>query len=95
MTQCNCSLCVKLGWKLLYYPPDAVTLAGAFDRYVRTDVSEPTLQVLRCSVCGIATHWAPLSAPPHAKLGINAHLFDPALIDGLEVRTVEGRSWPL
>ena len=52
------------------------------------------VEVLRCRHCGIATHWTPLSDPPHERIGINARLFEPSAFDGIEVREVDGRSWP-
>ena len=48
---------------------------------------------MRCATCGTPTHWEPLTAPPHERMGVNARLVDPALLDGVAVRAVDGRSW--
>lgn len=93
VTECNCSLCVKTGFRGVYCASDEVEIDGRFEVYVRDDIGEPCLRNLRCSHCGIITHWEPLTAPPHARLGINARLIDPALLAGVEVRTVDGASW--
>ncbi len=93
VTQCNCSLCTKTGFRGIYYASDEVEIAGEFDAYVRADLDEPFLRNLRCRTCGIVTHWEPLTPPPHARIGINARLIDPVLLHGVAVRDVDGASW--
>lgn len=95
VTQCNCTLCSKTGFQGIYYPSDAVTIEGQLDDYVRADSSPAYISQHRCRHCGIATHWTPLTEPPHERIGINARLFEPGTFDGIEVREVDGRSWPL
>ena len=93
INHCNCSLCAATGWRGIYYSSDELEIEGEFDSYIRSDLRKTYLRVLRCSNCGIATHWEPLSEPPHERMGINARLVDPALLEGVEVREVDGRSW--
>ncbi len=93
VTECNCSVCVRSGFRGVYYASEEVEIAGAFDEYIRTDIGEPYLKLLRCKTCGIATHWEPLTPPPHARMGVNARLIDPALLAGVEIRHVDGASW--
>ena len=91
--ECNCSLCSKTGWRGVYFASDEVRIGGELHGYTRSDLKEPMLTVFRCARCGIPTHWEPLTAPPHERMGLNARLFDPAMLEGLEVRQVDGRSW--
>ena len=93
VSECNCSLCRKTGFRGIYFASDELEIAGSFDEYIRGDIGEPFLRNLRCATCGVATHWEPLTPPPHARMGVNARLFDPALLDGVEVRAVDGASW--
>lgn len=93
VNSCNCSLCAKTGWLGIYYSSDELVIDGEFDPYVRNDLRQTYLKVMRCTNCGIATHWEPLTPPPHQRMGVNARLVDPALLDGVEVREVDGRSW--
>ena len=93
VNECNCSLCAMTGWRGIYFASDELVIDGALDSYVRTDIAQPFLRVLRCANCGIATHWEPLAEPPHERMGVNARLADPALLDGVEVRQVDGASW--
>ena len=91
--RCNCSLCTKSGWQGVYYASDELSIAGDFDSYVRSDLDQPMIRMLRCARCGILTHWEPLTEPPHERMGINARLIDPALLDDVEVRDADGANW--
>ena len=93
ITQCNCSLCRTTGFRGIYYGSDELEIEGDFDAYVRNDLDEAYLRNFRCSTCGTATHWEPLTAPPHARMGVNANLLDPAALEGLPVKDVDGASW--
>ena len=93
VSQCNCSLCAQTGFRGIYYSSAEIEIAGTFDEYVREDIGEPFLKTLRCRTCGIATHWEPLTPPPHERMGVNARLLDPALLAGVEVREIDGASW--
>ena len=93
INHCNCSLCAKTGWQGIYYSSDELVIDGEFDSYVRSDLRQTYLKVLRCANCGIATHWEPLSEPPHERMGVNARLVDAAVLEGIEVRAIDGRSW--
>ena len=93
ITHCNCSLCTATGFQGIYYASDELVIAGEFDSYVRSDLEQACLQTLRCKTCGIVTHWEPLTPPPHERMGVNARLVDPAWLEGVEIRQVDGRSW--
>ena len=91
--QCNCSLCTKTGFRGVYFSSDEVLIEGDFDSYVRSDLEQPYLATHRCKNCGILTHWTPLSDPPHERMGVNARLMAPAILQGLPVEEVDGASW--
>lgn len=91
--QCNCSLCAKTGVRGVYFGSEEIEIAGEFKSYVRTDLDEVYLTMKRCVTCGVATHWEPLTPPPHARMGVNARLLDPALLADVEVREIDGASW--
>ncbi|WP_310467905.1 GFA family protein [Sphingomonas sp.] len=93
INHCNCSLCAKTGWRGIYYAPGEVAIAGQFDGYVRGDLKQTYLRILRCANCGIATHWELLTPPPHERMGVNARLVDPGLLEGVEVREIDGARW--
>jgi len=93
VTQCNCSLCTKTGFRGVYFRSDELVIEGEFDSYVRDDLEEVFLANYRCAHCGVPTHWTPLSDPPHARMGVNARLIDAALLEGVPVQEVDGASW--
>lgn len=93
VNDCNCTICTKLGWTCVYYSSDELEISGQFDGYVRSDLRKAYLEVFRCSHCGVPTHWAPLGEPPFERMGVNAQLLDEALLEGVEVRSIDGRSW--
>jgi hypothetical protein len=93
ITQCNCSLCAKTGFRGVYFSSEELEIDGEFDSYVREDLKQPYLATHRCNTCGILTHWTPLSDPPHERMGVNSRLIDEALLEGVPVQHVDGRSW--
>ena len=93
VTQCNCSLCTKTGFRGVYFRSDELTIEGEFDSYVRSDLKQAYLANHRCKSCGILTHWTPLSEPPHERIGVNARLLAEAILDGVPIKEVDGRSW--
>jgi len=93
VTHCNCSMCAKTGFQGVYFPSDELRIEGEFDGYVREDISEPCLRTHRCRHCGSITHWTPLAEPPHERMGVNARLLEPGVLDGVPIREVDGRSW--
>ena len=73
--------------------PEEVTVSGAVDPYVRSDLDEACLTNWRCGRCGCATHWTGLGAYAEGKMGVNARMLDEKLLDGLPVKLVDGASW--
>jgi hypothetical protein len=93
VTQCNCSLCTKTGFRGVYFSSDELVIEGQFHSYVRDDLKQPFLANYRCANCGILTHWTPLTDPPHERMGVNARLLDASALEGVPVVQVDGASW--
>ena len=90
LTDCNCSICRRIGGLWAYYEVDRVQVTGHpehTDGYVWGD---KTLRTVRCSHCGCVTHWEPLESKPGAKMGVNARNFEPEVIAGVRVRRFDG-----
>jgi hypothetical protein len=93
VTQCNCTLCTKLGTRWAYFSRDEVAVSGGpLDDYVRSDLREPALVTRRCRSCGSTVCWTAFD-PEYRRMGVNANLFDPDLVEGLPVNHVSGRDW--
>ncbi len=90
ITNCNCSICRRLGALWAYYEVGRVKIHGhpeRTDSYVQGD---RTLRVVRCRTCGCTSHWEPLAAEPNGRLGVNIRNFDPALIGSVRMRLLDG-----
>jgi GNAT superfamily N-acetyltransferase len=91
---CNCSLCRRTGALWSYYRLGTVTVdaaPGALSAYVWGDQS---LRTMRCSHCGIVTHWEPMDPARVGKWGINTRNLDPAVMQGIRIRRFDGAdSW--
>ncbi len=91
LTACNCSICRRLGMLMAYYVPADVEIEaaeGAMDAYVWGD---KLLAFMRCATCGCPTHWEGLDpATKHERMGLNARLFDPEVIEGIRIRRFDG-----
>lgn len=85
VTECNCSLCRKLGTRWGYFAPSEVTIAGDTDTYVQ---GERTLATHRCRICGCVTHWSSLTGLD--RMGVNVRLIDPGRIADVPVRRFDG-----
>jgi hypothetical protein len=63
-TDCNCSLCRRVGGLWSYYEFGTVLIEGhpeSTDEYIWGD---KTLRTVRCKTCGVVTHWEPLDPKP-------------------------------
>jgi hypothetical protein len=93
VSHCNCSMCTKTGFWGIYYPSEELRIEGEFDTFVREDLDEVFLRLHRCKHCGAQTHWTLLTDPPYERMGVNARLLNPPVLEGVEVRDVDGASW--
>lgn len=93
ITDCNCSICRRLGALWAYYPTADVVIepADGTDTYVWGDRA---LAFHRCKTCGCTTHWQGLGQYA-VRVGVNARLFEPAVLMGLSVRRFDGASAPV
>lgn len=85
LTQCNCSLCRRLGTLWAYFTPAEVTVTGETDTYVQGD---RTLATHRCRACGCVSHWSSLTGAD--RMGVNVRLMDPAALAAIPVRRFDG-----
>ena len=89
VTECNCSICRRYGVLWAYHPLAEVRLPspGLTDTY---EWAERSIAFHRCRTCGCVTHWAPND--DRDRVGINARLFDPSVLEAARVRHLDGAS---
>ena len=90
---CDCSLCLKSGGAWGYFASIDVEIAGQTNGYRRSDYPEPAVEMRFCSNCGTTTHWILTEHFDGDRVGVNMRIFEPSALDGIEARTLDGRSW--
>ncbi len=90
LTSCNCSICRRLGTLLAYYHPSHVRVVAAPDATVPYVWGDRMLAFHHCKVCGCTTHWMGLDPAQQERMGVNARLMDPSILEGVRVRRFDG-----
>ena len=89
-TDCNCSLCRRIGGPWVYFS-SARSRSRAIRRRPESYIQgDRTLSTIRCRNCGCVTHWEPIGATPGGRHGVHLGNFDPALIASVRVRRLDG-----
>ena len=88
VTECNCSICRRLGARGAYYSPREVSLPkpGSTQPYVWGD---RMLAFHRCRACGVVTHWQSLDGSQE-RMAINARIMDGVDWDRVRIRPFDG-----
>ncbi len=89
-TDCNCSLCRRIGGPTAYYEFGTVAIEGHPENTCEYVWGDRTLRTIRCKTCGCVTHWEPLEPTPGAKHGVKLGNFDPRLVATVRVRHFDG-----
>jgi len=90
VTDCNCSICRRLGTLWAYYAPAQVRIVGPTATYRRGD---ETIDFHHCAACGCTTHWSPIAGVRDAgRMGINSRLLAPEVVARARVRRLDGAS---
>jgi hypothetical protein len=89
-TDCNCSLCRRLGALWAYYPWGTVRIEGHPGNTAGYVQGDKTLRTVRCATCGCVTHWEPLDPQPETRHGVNLRLFDTKLLEAVRIRRLDG-----
>lgn len=90
VTNCNCSICRRLGVLWAYYEVGTVQVIGHPEHTQEYVQGDKTLRVVRCKNCGCTTHWEPLDPSQHTQLGVNIRNFDPLILGQMRIRLFDG-----
>ena len=88
VTECNCSICRRLGARWAYYERHEVGLnqPGSTRPYVWGD---RMLAFHRCRNCGCVTHWLSLNGA-YSRMAINARMFETLDFGKVKIRHFDG-----
>jgi len=89
-TDCNCSICRRLGAVWAYYEFGTVRITGHPENTQEYVQGDRTLATVRCATCGCVTHWEPLPREPGKHHGVNLRNFDPKVLESVRVRHFDG-----
>jgi hypothetical protein len=90
VTDCNCSICRRLGTLWAYYRPDQVAFVSAADATFFYSWGDRELEFHHCRTCGCTTHWQSADKTDPKRMGVNSRLFDPGILEGVPVRKFDG-----
>jgi hypothetical protein len=90
LTDCNCSICRRLGVLWAYYAPREVEIVADPEATGRYSWGRGSLAFHHCRTCGCTTHWAPLPHRDQNRMGVNGRLLDPAILTRARIRRLDG-----
>jgi hypothetical protein len=90
VTNCNCSLCRRVGGLWAYFPWSEVHVDGDPERTTSYVQGDRTLRTVRCATCGCVTHWDPIDRAQYPRMGVNMRMFDPAEAGDFRIKLLDG-----
>ena len=90
---CNCSRCGRLGFRLVFAPPENFKLLSGADATTEYQFNKHVIHHLFCATCGIQS-FARGKRPDGAEVvAINVRCLDGVDAESLKVRHVDGRKF--
>jgi len=87
VSQCNCSVCSKSGYRGLAVPADRFTLLSGQDDLSTYTFNTGVAQHFFCSVCGIKSFYIPRSHPN--DISVNVRCLDPGTVTGMTTKVFD------
>lgn len=92
LTECNCSICRRLGALWAYYRPAQIHIIAPNDATFAYSWGDNKLKFHQCKICGCTTHWQSNDVKLD-RMAINARLLEEGW-SGIPVRKFDGaQSW--
>ena len=91
VTDCNCSMCSKLGYLHLIVPAARFRLLSGREALTTYSFNTNTARHHFCSVCGVKSFYVPRSHPD--GFSINARCLDEGTVSSMAVRKLDGKNW--
>ena len=87
-------MCRRYGTLWAYFRADRVRVEHARMATQAYAWGARRLRFVRCARCGCVTHWEATRPRPASRMGVNARLLEPELLEGIRVRRLDGaRTW--
>ncbi len=90
VTECNCSICRRLGARWAHYTHEQVHVTSAPGALVAYIWGDREIEFYHCARCGCTTHYELVDKQPGSRLAINTRGMDPAVAANARVRLFDG-----
>jgi hypothetical protein len=91
LTECNCSICGRLGAQWAYYTRKAVRVLGPKRAIQAYSYGTKTYEYYHCKVCGCVTHYARINVKRKDRVAVNARMMNPEDVATLSIRRLDVR----
>lgn len=91
VSECNCSICSKVGFLHLIVPAERFTLLSGGEALTTYTFNTGVAKHLFCSICGVKSFYVPRSHPD--GISVNARCIDEGSVESMSVRPFDGRDW--
>ena len=91
LTECNCSICGRLGAQWAYYTRDSVRIhcdPGSLQPYI---YKRKTYEYNHCKICGCVTHYRRINTKHNDRIAVNARMMDPGDIGSIRITRLDVR----
>ena len=88
LTQCNCSICFRLGALWAYYTPDKIQFQS--DPSISYLWDDQNIALHHCPNCGCATHYITTPKVEKKQVVINARMLPSTIADTVHIRQFDG-----
>jgi len=92
LTECNCSICRRLGVLWAYYTRQQVEIICSADAISAYMWGDKCLEFYRCNTCGCVTHYESVEKNSDSRIAINARIMQPEEIESISIRKFDGAS---
>jgi hypothetical protein len=91
VSDCNCSMCSKVGYLHLVVPKSRFRLLSGADALTTYTFNTGVARHLFCSVCGVKSFYVPRSHPD--GYSVNARALDAGTVRRMVVTAFDGANW--
>ncbi len=91
VSECNCSICSKVGYLHLVVPKSRFTLLRGGDSITTYTFNTGVARHYFCSMCGVKSFYVPRSHPE--GFSVNVRCLDPGSVKKLTVTPFNGAEW--
>lgn len=91
LSECNCSICRKLGYLHLIVPRSAFRLLQGGESLTRYQFNTGVAEHFFCRVCGVKSFYVPRSHP--TGISVNGRCLDDRTIRSVTTEPFDGERW--